>query len=90
MKHRLLFLSLAALLLLSFTLELASAGYDLSWWTADSGGGHSSAGGYTLDGTAGQPDAGVLMSGSYSLTGGFWGAAQPGWQIYLPFVVRSP
>ena len=48
-------------------------GYDLTWSTIDSGGGETSGGGFTLNGTVGQPDAaGLLEGGSYSLNGGFW------------------
>jgi hypothetical protein len=41
--------------------------------TFDSGGVVGAAAGvYVLSGTAGQPDAGVLISGSYECQGGFW------------------
>jgi LPXTG-site transpeptidase (sortase) family protein len=50
-----------------------SGGYDLSWWTVDGGGATFSTGGsYRLGGTIGQPDAGELSGGSYTLYGGFW------------------
>ncbi len=66
------------------------AGYDLSWWTADSGGGTSTSGDYTLSSTAGQPDAGVqLATGAYSLTGGFWGGGQIEYRINLPLALRN-
>jgi FlgD Ig-like domain len=43
-------------------------------WTTDSGGsGFVQTGLYTLGGTIGQPDAGLLINGSFLLTGGFWG-----------------
>jgi len=80
-------------LLAPVVLALATDGYDLSWWTADSGGGSSTNGSYTLSGGAGQPDAGVLTGGNYSLAGGFWGggaAIAPGYQLYLPIVKRAP
>jgi len=73
-------------------LALAQIGYDLSWWTVDGGGATlSSGGGYRLGGTIGQPDAGVLAGGGYTLAGGFWrgGALSPaGQSIYLPIVMR--
>lgn len=50
-------------------------------------------GSYALQGTAGQPDAGVLSGGSYALGGGFWqgGAAQTsGESVYLPLIIRAP
>jgi hypothetical protein len=48
--------------------------FELSWNTIDGGGGASSGGAYTLSGTIGQPDAGTMSGGNYSLAGGFWGA----------------
>jgi uncharacterized repeat protein (TIGR01451 family) len=66
---------IAALLILIAALPLltyAQGGYDLSWWTVDGGGGTNSEGAYTLSGTAGQPDAGELGGGTYTLKGGFW------------------
>ena len=50
----------------------AWAVYDLSWFTIDGGGGASAAGGYAIVGVAGQPDAGLMAGGVYSLAGGFW------------------
>ena len=90
MKRMIIILGVALVLLAPLVLALASNGYDLSWWTADGGGGSSMAGSYTLSGTAGQPDAGVLTGGSYSLAGGFWSAASQGQLLYLPIVQRAP
>jgi len=53
-------------------LALAATGFDLSWWSVD-GGGESTGGSYALRGSVGQPDAGSLAGGSYTLEGGFWG-----------------
>jgi hypothetical protein len=53
----------------------SAEGLDISWWTVDGGGGTSSGGGYGVGGTIGQHDAGLLAGGSYTLTGGYWGAA---------------
>ena len=65
-------------------------GFDLSWWTADGGGAMFSTGGsYSLGSTIGQPDAGTLSGGSYSLNGGFWGGAAANYRIYLPLVLKS-
>ena len=57
--------------------------YDLSWWTVDGGGTTLSTGeGYTLGGTAGQPDAGVLTGEGYTLAGadkmGYHASDEPG------------
>jgi hypothetical protein len=52
---------------------LAPGGFSLSWSTVDGGGGTSSGGAFTLNGSIGQPDAGATMSGGpFALTGGFW------------------
>lgn len=57
----------------------ASAQYDLSWYTIDGGGAMFSTGGsFSLGGTIGQPDAGVMSGGTFTLSGGFWpGASNP-------------
>lgn len=66
--------------------------YDLSWWTVDGGGETFSTGsGYSLGGTAGQPDAGQLVGGGYTLGGGFWGGgavAAVVYRVYLPLSFR--
>jgi hypothetical protein len=86
----------ACLLILAAVPVLAQSGggYDLTWSTVDGGGGtFSTGGGYSLGGTAGQPDAGLMTGGGYSLGGGFWGGgavAEPdGFLLYLPLVMRS-
>ena len=38
---------------------LADGSYDLFWWTVDGGAGSSQGGGYSLEGTVGQFDAGA-------------------------------
>jgi hypothetical protein len=54
------------------TLVSAQGGFDLSWYTVDGGGARSSGGSYSLEGSVGQPDAGVQSAGASSLAGGFW------------------
>ena len=91
MKRVAMILALALALLLLVSLAFALAGYDLSWWTVDGGGGTFSTGGdYTLGGTIGQPDAGALTAGEYTLSGGFWGggARVVEHNIYLPIILR--
>ena len=46
--------------------------FSLPWFTFDSGGGRSNGGGLEVVGTAGQPDAGIMAGGEFSLSGGFW------------------
>jgi hypothetical protein len=50
----------------------ASADSSIAWFTVDGGGGTSSGGQFTVSGTIGQPDAGLLAGGRFSLAGGFW------------------
>ena len=69
-------------------------GYDLTWNTVDGGGYTFSTGGdYTLGGTVGQPDAGLMTGGEYTLSGGFWhggvAAAAAEYRIYLPLILRN-
>jgi hypothetical protein len=92
MRRAARFLTLAVLLLLVSGVSAATldGDYDLSWWTVDGGGTTgSSGGGYTLGGTAGQPDAGVLSGGGYTLAGGFWSGAATEYFVYLPLVLRE-
>jgi hypothetical protein len=63
-------------------------GYEISWYTIDGGGTQDLSGGtYTLSGTAGQFDAGLQSSGSYTLNGGFW-VELFGARLYLPLILR--
>lgn len=52
---------------------VASAQYSIDWYTIDAGGGTSTGGVYSVTGTIGQPDAGRMTGGNYTLEGGFWG-----------------
>ena len=84
---------LAVALLLAGLLGIAQAqtgsGYDLTWHTIDGGGTFSASGGvYTLAGTIGQSDAGVLGGGPYTLSGGFWQVDYLR-RIYLPLINRA-
>ncbi len=101
MKARTALPGLVALLVLAGMLLLLGQGvvkaqggsYDISWWTVDGGGTTSSAGGaYSLGGTAGQPEPGVLSGGAYTLGEGFWRGGVPNivrFNIYLPVVVKN-
>jgi hypothetical protein len=93
MKRILILLSVVVLLLTLATVAIARiAGYDLTWWTADGGGGNSAGNGYSLNGTIGQPDAGTIASGGgYTLAGGFWhgGVTAPAQtKVYLPLTTK--
>jgi len=66
---------LAAAAFIAFATSAALAqSYSIDWYTIDGGGGTSTGGVYSVSGTIGQPDAGTMSGGSYSLVGGFWGA----------------
>ena len=77
--------------LLAFA-PLATGQYSIGWQTIDGGGGTSTGGVYTLTATIGQPDAGAMSGGNYTLQGGFWGiiaAVQTPGAPYL-WVTRTP
>jgi hypothetical protein len=52
---------------------LHAQSYSIDWHTIDGGGGTSTGGVHTVSGTIGQPDAGRMSGGSYTVDGGFWG-----------------
>ncbi|TMC55344.1 MAG: hypothetical protein E6J26_08160 [Chloroflexi bacterium] len=72
------------------TVAQTGNGYDLSWNSIDGGGitFATGANNYSLGGTIGQADAGVLSGGPYTLTGGFWAALNTGGSTYLPLIRR--
>lgn len=96
MKHKII-LGLIVLLALAvaFSIGLARSAsaqsggtYDLMWNTFDGGGATFTTGGtYSLGGTIGQADAGMLSGGAYTLNGGFW-VDFLGNKINLPLIMR--
>jgi hypothetical protein len=66
-----------ALALCFAALSAHSQSYSIDWFTVDGGGGTSAAGIYSISGTVGQPDAGQMSGGSYTLKGGFWAILAP-------------
>ena len=65
------FLYAAALLLVAS--DAFAPPYTIDWWTVAGGGGTSTAGVYTVNGTMGQPGAaGPSTNSQYYVTGGFW------------------
>jgi hypothetical protein len=69
---RLCWLGLA--FLLSVGWGRAQGQYSVVWSTVDGGGGTSTGAVYTVSGTLGQPDAGAMSGGQFSVRGGFWSA----------------
>jgi hypothetical protein len=70
-------LSSAALLvavsvLVAFAVRIEAQPYSTDWFKVAGGGGTSTNGQYSISGTIGQPDAGAMSGGSYSVVGGFW------------------
>jgi hypothetical protein len=86
-----LLLALAASLAVSTAMaQSQAAGYDLFWWTVDGGGTTSSTdNGYSLGGTAGQPDASVWSGSGYTLAGGFWRGTEVAYHVFLPLALRE-
>lgn len=90
------FLLLASILFMTDTKTPAYAqsvnGYELTWWTVDSGGETLTRGGsYTLDSAAGQAEAAQFTSTGveYSLQSGFWsGRATDYLTWYFPVVLK--
>lgn len=63
----------AVAVLLLTTVHAHSQSYAINWYKIAGGGDTSTGGVYSVSGTIGQQDAGgPMVSGSYSLTGGYW------------------
>lgn len=54
-----------------FSVSAKAQNYSIDFFSIDGGGGISTGGSYSLVGTIGQPDAGKLTGGNYTLDGGF-------------------
>src|SRR5215467_12229673 len=68
--------------ILCLTVSASAQNYSLNWFTTDGGGGTTTGGVFSLNGTIGQPDASAPMTGgAYSLVGGFWA---------FPVLIQTP
>ena len=65
--------AVAVICLIASAAELSAA--DLAGSATAGGGGVSSGGAFTINGTIGQSDAGLLAGGTFTVAGGFWGGA---------------
>jgi hypothetical protein len=65
--------SLCVLLVLAGLATNASAQYQITQWTIDSGGGQSSGGGHVLTGSIGHSAGGTATSATYRLLSGYYG-----------------
>lgn len=79
---------LGALLLVPLVSAQTGEGYDLTWSSLDGGGGQSSGNGYTLNSTIGPFDAGTLIGGEYTLSGGLWNGIPAEYRVFLPLLLR--
>lgn len=83
-----IFISIFLLITIS---AIAQTGYEIDWYSSDGGGTVSNGGEYSISGIAGQPDAGYVESGNYSIAGGFFsGSALTSTEIFifLPLLTR--
>lgn len=60
--------------------------FDMSFTTITGGGGESSAGGYTVMGSIGQPLAVSSTGGGYQMSGGILGGGATKYLRYLPYL----
>jgi hypothetical protein len=76
-----------ALAVVLTSVSVHAQNYSIDWFTVDGGGGISAGGAYSMSGTVGQPDAGVMTGGNFAIAGGFWSVEE----INLPtlFITRS-
>jgi hypothetical protein len=65
--------ALVFVLTAAFCLPANSQPYSIDWFTIDGGGGTSKGGVFSVSGTIGQPDAGKMSGGNFTVNGGFWG-----------------
>ena len=89
--RRSLALSVLIVLLLTGTALSASNApgvYEMQRHVIAGGGGHSEAGGFTLDGTVGQAVVGVTSQEAYTLCSGFW-CGMGRYTVHLPLVLRN-
>ena len=91
-KFPLLLLAMLAIWLLLVIAASADADMRITWYAFTGGGGHSHSSHYTLDGTAGQPAAGLASSAHFQLGGGFWyvlGVPEvTAGHLYLPVLLK--
>jgi hypothetical protein len=79
-----------ALFLAAASVALADGALARPRWVLSGGASDSAGGGVTLRATLGQPVVRVVSGGNVTLGQGFWyGGAAPGYEIYLPLVMRN-
>jgi len=66
-------LGITVLLLALLGSAVQAQSFAIDWWTTDGGGSTSTGGVFTVSGTIGQPDAGTMRGGQFTVEGGFSG-----------------
>lgn len=76
MKRLSILLAVVVALSVSAVTVMAQSGgtFTLNWFSVDGGGGTASGTGFTLASTIGQPDAGTMSGGQFTIAGGFQSA----------------
>jgi len=80
-------------LLVGVSIASAQSGGVYEVWGNVGAGGTVSGGAYEIAATIGQPEAGQISGGAYTLGGGFWGGgvvvpASGDYQVFLPLVIK--
>lgn len=91
-KIAIVWITAIIVLLVSFesAMVLAGESFNIAWWTMDGGGGLSQGDTFSVNGTIGQSDAGIMVGEQYVLQSGFWIAANPSNSLlFLPVVSNS-
>lgn len=82
MKQKLTAFLCPLIFLAGFASTARAQTFSIPSYSIDGGGGTSTGGSFALHGSIGQPDAGPMNGGAYTLQGGFWGVLlvvqQPG------------
>lgn len=77
-------------LLLAGAVLAAPDAHSIDRWVIGGGGGRLEDAPYSLDGTIGQPVAGIVMAAPDELSAGFWNEIWAGgYSVYLPLAMRD-
>src|SRR5512140_2203109 len=76
-------LALGSLLLVTAACAANAQSYSIDWHTIDGGGGTSTGGVNSVNGTVGQPDAGAMSGGTYTLSTAliWWTLSHTSWRL---------
>lgn len=77
---------LAGLVVFASSSVGSAQSYSIDWYTIDGGGGTSTGGVYSVSATIGQPDAGTMSGGNFTLVGGFWSIVSAVQTVNAPFL----